>query len=240
MQNKPGWAVKLDGEQADLQSFRHFLPGPFDPWIEDYQADGGLPEPILRSQSWEKVTNLSEIYRDAARILELLSGELLLMHSDAKPVKLRRVIKFGPDGKLESIDEAITGIMNVTLEPPRMRAYGWVGDPPEQSESALQKWFREANDSDDHSDLFHHLNHMDNWYDLYKAMEITRRMFSTPLPNPIFRSDKMWGDIWQTANCHRHAPNLEKFPFPDPIPEFGSARKFILRTIAKLLMHSAP
>jgi hypothetical protein len=233
MTNTPGWAIELDGDQIDIDDLRYLLPAPFDPWVEDYPTDDG-PKPIFRSKNWTGIREASVIYGDARRILERLHGELLLIHNDAKPVKAGRALSFGPDGKRENILYAISASVAISLGRVRMRARATTGTPV--SETVVQRWFREAEGDRNRDDLFLHLTRLDNWYDLYKSMEIVRRMIGQTKLNPILGGDrKRWNDIWQTANCNRHSPDPVKYPLPVPTPTFRDAREFVLEHIAKVL-----
>jgi hypothetical protein len=236
MTNTPGWAVELDGEIIDINDLRHLLPAPFDPWVEDYPTDEG-PRPILRSKTWNGIKEAFVIYGDARRIVERLNGILQVIHSDAKPVKPGKALTFGPDGKRENATHALSASVNITLGNVRMRAYATTGDAPKkQSETILQRWFREAEEDRHHADLFSHLTHLDNWSDLYKSMEIVRRMVGkTRLSSILSGEKKQWDTVWQTANCHRHAPDPTNYPLPVPTPEFGDSRVFVLKQIAKVL-----
>jgi hypothetical protein len=177
------------------------------------------------------------IYGDARRIVERLNGILQVIHSDAKPVKPGKALTFGPDGKRENATHALSASVNITLGNVRMRAYATTGDAPKkQSETILQRWFREAEEDRHHADLFSHLTHLDNWSDLYKSMEIVRRMVGkTRLSSILSGEKKQWDTVWQTANCHRHAPDPTNYPLPVPTPEFGDSRVFVLKQIAKVL-----
>jgi hypothetical protein len=236
MINTPGWAVELDGEKIDLDDLRHLLPPPFDPWVEDYPTDDG-PRPILRSKTWNGIKEASVIYGDARRIVERLNGMLQVIHSDAKPVKPGKALSFGPDGKRENAMYAVSASVNITLGSARVRAYATTGDAPKKpSETLLQRWFREAEEDRHRADLFSNLTHVDNWFDLYKSMEIVRRMVGkSKLSSILSRDKKQWDIVWQTANCHRHAPDPINFPLPVPTPQFDDARHFVFKQIAKVL-----
>ena len=171
--NSPGWAVELIGDEIDLDDFRKMLAPPFDPWTED-SADGKL---LLRSDSWAKFTEAIDVFRDAFRMIERLNGEALLINNDAKPVKLGgQVIRFAPDGTQEQTFSPGTADLRLTLERVRLRSTGTTGGQTEPQELRMQKWFREAETDDTRAELFVHLNRADNWYDVYKSMELTRRL----------------------------------------------------------------
>jgi len=115
-----------------------------------------------------------------------------------------------------------------------MRARATTGTPA--SETAVQRWFRQPEGDRNRDDLFLHLTRLDNWYDLYKSMEIVRRMTGQTKLNAMLGGDrKRWNDIWQTANCNRHAPDPVKYPLPVLTPAFDGAREFVLQHIAKVL-----
>lgn len=229
-----GWAVVLTGEKIDLDDFRELLARPFDPWIEDYATDDGL-KPLLRSAAWAYLTEVSDVMRDAGRIIERLNGEALLIHNDAKPVKLGQIMRFGPDGRREFIMIAATG--HFKLAGARGRAT--VGGPPKPpQESRMQKWFREAETDDTRAELFAHLRRADNWYDLYKCLELARRLAggSKALKRALGSQDwNLWEPIWQTANCYRHAPDPVKYPLPAQPAQLEEAIAFMLRIIPRLL-----
>lgn len=236
MVNTPGWAVELDGEQIDLNDLRYLLPSPFDPWVEDYPTADG-PRPVLRSKAWNGVKEVSVIYDDARRIVERLNGMMQVIHTDARPVKAGKALSFGPDGKRENVMYPVSASVNITLGSARVRAYATTSNALKKpSETLLQRWFREAEQDGLRADLFSHLTHVDNWFDLYKSMEIVRRMVGKSKLNSMLGGEKkQWETVWQTANCHRHAPDPTKFPLPVPTPQFDDARDFVLKQIAKVL-----
>lgn len=237
--NTPGWAVELTGDPLDLNDFRGFLASPFNPWIEDFWTDDGL-KTILRSVDWANLTEASDVVRDARRILNRLNGEALLLHSDAKPLSLGQVMRFGPDGKREPILFAATAQFQVTLGRVRFRATATTGKPEVPNtprESLIQKWFREAEADDVRADLFDHIRRADNWYDVYKSMELARRLVggSQALSVALGPDQKEWNRIWQTANCYRHAPDPATYPLPNPAVDLEPAREFVLKVIPRLL-----
>lgn len=236
MTNTPGWAVELNGETIDLNDLRHLLPAPFDPWVEDYPTDGGT-RPILRSKNWVGITEVAVIYDDSRRIVERLNGMLQVIHSDAKPVKPGKTLSFGPDGERENVAYPVSASVNITLGNARARAYATtVGTPKTPSETLLQQWFREAEEDGNRADLFSHLTRVDNWFDLYKSMEIARRIVGKNKLSLILGVEKKrWDIVWRTANCHRHAPDPINYPLPVPTPPFDDAREFALKQIAKVL-----
>jgi hypothetical protein len=236
----PGWAVELVGEMIDLDDFRELLSPPFNPWVEDCPSDDGV-KLLLRSISWASLSEAADMYGDACRILECLNGEAMLIHDDARPVKLGEIMRFGEDGKRHIFIFPATGRYHL----PRGRARGrgmavTSGPSNEPQESRMQRWFREAETDDTRAELFAHLARTDNWYDLYKSMELARKLagrtnaVKTAL-GPDSNEWTEWKRTWQTANCYRHAPDPVKYPLPSPPVELQQARNFILKMIPRLL-----
>jgi hypothetical protein len=236
MTNSPGWAVELVGEKFDLDDLRNDLAPPFDPWMEDYATDVGSTA-LLRSSSWTALNKAAEVYRDAGRMIDRINGALLLIHPDARPVKLGQPIRFGEDGKRQHILFAETGHFRLTGG--RIRGTVNRGSaapaPPEQPK--LQKWLKEAELDDTRAELLIQLNRADNWFDLFKSAELVRRLAGgqSKLFLVLGSDKKEWERIWQTANCYRHAPDPKKYPLP-PVPaELEGAREFLLKVISRIL-----
>jgi hypothetical protein len=220
----------------DLDDFRELLARPFDPWIEDYQTDEGL-KPLLRTASWAKLTEAVDVFRDAARMVERLNGEALLIYGDSKPVKLGETIKFGPNGRREPIKFAASFHARGAARA-RARATVITSGPPKPPEpSRMQKWFKEAETDDIRAELFAHLARADNWFDLYKSAELARRVVGDlkALKAALGSDWNEWQRICQTANCYRHAPDPAKFPLPTQPAELEEAREFILKVIPRML-----
>jgi hypothetical protein len=235
----PGWAIELIGSRIDLDDFRLALKAPFSPWIEDYSTAEGTVH-LLRSKNWEKLAEASHVFRDATRMIERLNGEALLLDNDAQPVKLGKIMKFDANGKRESIVFAITGELRVTLGNARAKArriFVNDGPPPPPEESNTQRWCVEADNNEILSNLFSHLTRADNWFDLYKSAELLRRLAKGERSlKKILSSDwKKWELVWRTANCHRHAPDPIKYPWPPSPADLKESRQFILSIIPRLL-----
>ena len=63
-------------------------------------------------------------------MIERINGEALLIHSDARPVSLGDLRRFGPDGKLEPTLFAATGFVDASLGRMRGRAIAVTGKGP--------------------------------------------------------------------------------------------------------------
>jgi len=208
------------------------------------------------------LSQASHVFQDAARIIERLNGEALLVHSDAQPIKLGQVMKFDLNGKRQLILFAITGEFQITVGNARARVKargtGVTNGPPSPpQESDLQRWFAEAERNDTLADLFSHLNRANNWFDVYKSAELARRLVeeklagAKPAGKKLTKKEKAeerkalqkafssdWEKlelVFRTANCHRHAPDPIKYPWPEQPVDLNEAREFILTIIPRLL-----
>lgn len=231
-----GWAVELTGHRIDLDDLREMLAPPFEPWVEDYE-DGGEVRLLLRYGGWATIDDTSALAADASFLVERLNGAKPLTNSDARPIALGRFFKFAADGSLLPFVIAASG--HITFASFRARGRGSVVSdepPPPPQPSQLQNWLQAADTSDDRSDLFVHIARCDNWYDIYKAAEIIRRMAGSKKKlHKLLSPDQVdWDRVWQTANTNRHARDLVKYPPPSVPATLDEARGMILKA-AKLV-----
>ena len=89
------------------------LACPFDPWIEDYSRDDALKRSF--DPSWVNLAEAADVFRDASRMVERLNGEALLIHDDAKPVKLGNIMRFGPHSRREFFTIGETAHYRMTM-----------------------------------------------------------------------------------------------------------------------------
>jgi hypothetical protein len=240
----PGWAVELNGEIIDLDDFREYLKPPFEPWIENYRDEGGQKTKLLlRSRAWQNLTEAGDVMRDATRILERLNGAARLLQTDAQPVRLGPLMKFGPDGRQEPV--TITGRMNARLGNVRVRGRAITNSPPSPPRpSKMQVWLNAAEENEVRAELLQHVtrashtNGVENWFDLYKVMELARRLCGNgkklrELLQPVERDE--WNRIRQTANSYRHSPNNPGSPLPNAPAPWDEAIEFVLKILPRLL-----
>lgn len=234
MTNSPGWAMQLEGESIDLRDLEAWLSKPFDPWVETRSVEESKVY-LLRCRSWESFTDARAVIADAERIVELLYGQALLLQSDAKRVTLGRTWRFDEAGTPMNILVALSGSLNLTLGRMRARISPINNEPP--APSAMQTWFKQSAADDTKADLFRHIARADNWYDIYKTLELARRLLTQRdidrRLEPAVREE--WRRVLQMANCARHAPDLVRYPQPDPPVELAEARQFVLRTLPGLI-----
>jgi hypothetical protein len=229
-----GWAVELTGNKLDLDDFREQLKPPFNPWIENYETDDGI-KPLLRCTDWQSLTEAADVHRDAARMVDWLNGEAKLIHDDAMPVGLGMTMRFGADGKREPIILATTGHIRIKMGRARGRIAMDTDAPPQ--ESKMQRWLREAEADDVRADLFAHLRRADNWYDLYKVMELAERLVGSQheLEAHPDVDGKEWRRVRRTANHYRHARHPVNHQLPDIPATLEEGIAFVCKTVPHIL-----
>jgi hypothetical protein len=221
----PGWAVQIFGDQIDLNDLSQFLTPPFGVWIEEYQPATGPTQTLLRSKNWETLTASEEVEADAKRVIDRLNGEMLLLLKDASPLSTANgAIKFGPNGERHISVVAAGGSINIEIG--RARQGGKLSS--EQIER-LRKWFSDAESDETRAELFRQILRADNWFDLYKCIELAEQIAKGGLRNNL-----QWKDTRETANYHRHAPG-PKYRVPPAPPKLSNARQFVIDTIVSIL-----
>src|SRR5262249_49353732 len=92
--NRAGWAIELEGDPQAIVDLRLMLTPGFDPCVEDYNG-----RVLLRAKKIDQLVDANEARMAAEVLLQLLNGAALLEHADAKPLKVRHLVQFGPNGK---------------------------------------------------------------------------------------------------------------------------------------------
>ena len=233
----PGWGVKLEGESFDVDDLNDRLPPPFTPWVEEYSDAGGTGM-VLRSHGWAAVTEARAVYMDADRILERLHGEALLYDCDAKRVQPGQVFNFRADGQRDTVIVLQGAQLKISLGRIRARVTNLTDNPSApRTETETQRWFQDAEANDVKAELFLHISKCASWFDIYKVMELTRKINGNKsnLKARLESDNKEWDRIWRTANCYRHAPDIVKYQFPDPPSELMEARMFVFKVVRKLI-----
>jgi hypothetical protein len=232
----PGWAVELRGTNFDLDDLRRELKAPADVWVEDDENSDGS-KVLLRSKNWDVLTDVTDVHAQAIRLVEILSGALPLIQSDAQPAELGAVIRFDKEGHRHIYAIAMGAAL--MLAGGRVRAYVTGGEavatPP--NERRLQKWIASVELDDLRAEFFVHMSRADNWFDIYKAAELLRKIggghhaFKASLGKD---EADLFDRVWLTANFHRHAPGLTN-ALPIPPADLSSARRFLHQIAARFL-----
>lgn len=238
VRREAGWAVYIRGSSIDLDDLRHSLKKPFDPWVEDVSQEAGDAGLVLRSSTWDALTEAREVNAQAGRMIAILNGAKPLQDRDSKPFEMGGLVRFDEIGNRHYV--LITGTGNIRLEGCRLRASGVVGDgpptPPQESE--LQRWIKAAEIDEYRAELFVHLGRLDNWFDIYKAAELLKKIVGGhhALEKALAKTGEwdLMDKVWQTANYNRHAPGLSN-RLPKPPAELDEARQYLLKITPRFL-----
>lgn len=220
-----GWALELRGSRVDLDDVREKLKPPFDPWVEEY-GEGGENMLLLRSNAWKGLASTGDMMAEAARLIDHINGALLLEDANAQLISHGITLCFGEDGG--RLPVVIAAKANITLKGFRVRARGVVGaGSPEEEPSAsiMQVRLQKADKEPIMSDLLTFITRADNWFDLFKAMELVERLIGGEARAQAISSE--WKRVRQTANRHRHAPS-PKHTLPRNPPQVPEARAVLL------------
>jgi len=194
------WAVELVGDAADLAYAKHALDPRFDPHVEAVNE-----RPALRSKSFDHLTAASDV-RDAAQaIVAVLSGAIGLAMG-GEPVRCGPVYRAWEDGRIDAnVSASFAGRMRLSGFPPSVTVHdkdgNLVGPPP--APTSAQQWIAAALDDEDIADLLTFFGRADNWFDLYKTIEMAEKIEGGEHAlRARFPNLKL---IKTTANSNRHA-----------------------------------
>lgn len=228
-----GWAVELRGEQFDLDDLRHALKPPFDPWVEDYQHDGRSVL-LLRSHGWMKLQSGAEVVEDARRLIDQINGAHIVVQSDARPVSFGITFRFDSEGN--SLPVVIAAVGHIRMS--GGRAHGRLmntpaGPPCPPAPSPMQEMLARAIVEDTVADLLIFITRADNWFDIFKGMELIEEMLGGE--GQVKKQEISWKSLKQTANWHRHAPGW-KHQLPKNPPDISDAKDTLLRMANHVLV----
>ena len=204
---KPGWYARLQGEDVDLEDWTYSLDEPFDPVA--LKLPNG--ETVLRSADFEGLEDASEVRERALVLIGRLNGALNLWN-DVRPVKFAGVYRIDDDGNQHAWVFAEMAAMELGRCVMRATAVVLGSDgkpvpPPPPAPSRPQDWNRLAEENDDISDLLDHFGRADNWYDIYKAIEIAEQVAGGghKLWSLLGAEAKASKNLKASANFYRHA-----------------------------------
>ncbi|MBL8558802.1 MAG: hypothetical protein JNM47_08795 [Hyphomonadaceae bacterium] len=199
------WAVELVGDSADLVEFERVLDPNFDPRI--HRVNG---KPALRSAELEALTGAQDV-RDRARgLIDVLNGAVVLLRA-ADPVRPGAVFRVKDDG---GVDTTVFADLSLRLRAVVLSgtvvirdADGNIVPPPPPTANKAQVWAQAAVADDDIADLLTFLGRANNWFDLYKAIEMAEKLVGGEhtLQNMLGSTGTSFKNARTTANWHRHA-----------------------------------
>ena len=237
MPRSAGWAIELKGHPVDLSDFERELVPPHSPWVE---RDGEIL--LLRSTTWADMSQSGPVMHEGRRLIGQLNGAARLRHDDAQEVQLGPLRRFDEAGQPLAV--TIDATLCITEEGDRVRfeASTFLKDGTVQGPSFMQRSIAEADASDILAELLLHITRSNNWFDLYKAMELAELIMGGQhkLERAIKKGEfgaewKIWENFRQTANHYRHAPpKANRLPDnPPSTPDKGLQR--ILPTIRRVV-----
>lgn len=221
---RPGWYALLSGAAVDLDDWCYSLNEPFDP-VAEKLPDGRT---ALKSRDFEGLTDAEAVRARALILIAGMNGALALW-KEARPVQFGGVLRIDADGRQQTtiFAEAVA----IELGRCVMRATAVVlgpdgkpVPPPPPQPSQPQVWNELADLQDDLSDLLDQFGHADNWYDIYKTIEVAAHVVGSKhrLWKLLDPETKACRNLDQTANFYRHARGAqspkERVSLADAIP----------------------
>lgn len=203
----PGWYVVLSGQGPDLSEWRYELVPPFDP----HALKLSETETALWSGDLQDAKDASEVRERASTILRLLNGALRLS-VNSETVGIASVVLIDESGKRSThlFVEPGTVRMRAFALRPVIVAYdadGTVIPPPPPKPSLAQQWSALGRNDDIVADMLDHYGRADNWFDIYKTIELAEALFGGE-----HKLKKILGHraidakrLKQSANYYRHA-----------------------------------
>ena len=89
----PGWYIRLEGHEFDLEDWRHSLNEPFDP-VAELLPDG---KTVLRSQQFEGLMDASEVRARGLLLIGRMNGAISLWNG-AQPIRAGGVLRVDEEG----------------------------------------------------------------------------------------------------------------------------------------------
>lgn len=199
------WAVELVGHEADLAEVERALNPHFDPKVD--QVNGKLS---LLSEEFGDLESASDVRDRARAIIDVMNGAVLLLRG-AQPVRGGCVFRVQENGQIDQfiMMEAMLASRPMLMTPTLVvkDRDGNVIPPPPPTPTDAQHWIRAAMDDGDIADLLSFLGRADNWFDLYKAIEMAEKIAGNhhKLLHLLGDDAKAFKNVRTTANWHRHA-----------------------------------
>lgn len=202
----PGWLVALAGHAFDLRDWERSFKPPFDPWCERMPHGTNFIF-SLRSHTFVDAQCAGEVKELAIPLINRLNGALAMV-TDAEPLTFQSVFRINDQGGMSfwsSVEDHVKARDRIDDEV-RDRSGNLIpASPPEQS--TAQKWVAAAEKNDDISDLLTFAGRADNWFDIYKAIELAERLSGGEhdLRRSLGGSGAKCKSMRETANFFRHA-----------------------------------
>jgi hypothetical protein len=230
----PGWIVLLTGQDMDLSLWERSLKRPFDPWCERVPHQGLA----LRSRSLDQTQSADEVRERAIELIERLNGAMSVQVG-AEPLNYQSVGRIGDNGIVDIWVFPVTGharlrgrgMMAADVEVRDIN--GNIVPPPPPEPSAAQRWITAAEENDDLADMLVFMGRADNWFDIYKAIELAEHLCGRrELAKLLGESATAYKNLRATANFYRHPPTRAYLPpIPTELTEAKPLLSHIVRTV---------
>jgi hypothetical protein len=239
----PGWVAKLSGHKFDLADWHSALKAPFDPTCERISHNESVIW-LLRSRSFDNLQTPDEVRLRALALIARLNGALQV-ECRGEPLIFDGVGRIDEAGQIQLFQFAeghIRGRSRVSAVGQALNPSGNAVPPPPPEPSQAQRWLEAAEGDAEVADMLTFAGRSDNWFDIYKALELARRLAGDgsapgnnkePLKALLGTSTyKKFDHVLQTANTIRHA----RYGNPPKVPATLNDSKAILSHVVKAVI----
>lgn len=218
----PRWGIALRGSDADLADWRLMLKPPFDPWVEQRTVHG-QDVLVLFAAILEEATSAVDARQMADVLVGRAIGAIALSGRDTR-VAIAGVVDDGDGGPV--LHTFATG--SAVLGPLQVSATGTVRNPdgsiPAPAPQALpvaslaQLWLN-AGATDHVEELLVYAGRADNWFDLYKLIEVSEAIYggehALRKACPDIKAAKATANIYRHSRAKGHLPPSNLLTFKD-------------------------
>tara|TARA_R110002049_G_scaffold306155_2_gene504137 strand:- start:3632 stop:4345 length:714 start_codon:yes stop_codon:yes gene_type:complete len=201
------WAVEILGEAVDLDQITRALNPGFDPWIERKSPHADY---AIRSSEFNTLQTALEVRDRAAILINILNGAVALT-SGVEHVRGGKVLQVSDEGEVNvevfgEVHGRLRGTI-LTASATVTTPDGTAKPPRPPSPTEAQRYIQSAIRNDDVADLLTFVGRADNWFDLYKAIEMAEKLAGgeQKLQALLKGGAADFKNARTTANWHRHA-----------------------------------
>lgn len=224
------WAVEILGEAVDLDQITRALNPDFDPWIERISPHADY---AIRSSEFNTLQTALEVRDRSAILINILNGAVALT-SGVEHVRGGKILQVSDEGEVDvTVFGAAHGrlrglILNASATVTNLDGTARQPSPPSPTEA--QRYIQSAIRNDDVADLFTFVGRADNWFDLYKAMEMAENLVGGEHKLQALLKDGAvdFKNARNTANFYRHA--RPSYTPPNPAT-FDEAHALVLHAV---------
>lgn len=201
------WAVELLGEVGDLHQIERALNPQFDPWIQRQLPHADF---ALRSKEFDALATALQVHELSAALIQVLNGAVRLV-STVGAVRRGRVLRVSPNGQVKVASFAVgrgqLGSIVLEASGTLTNSDGSPVTPEPTSATFTQNLIRTAIEDANVADLLTFLGRADNWFDLYKAIEMAEALVDGEhaLQALLKEGAVDFKNARSTANSYRHA-----------------------------------